>query len=167
MIELVSLADGWTRPRANFLTPSDFLALVDPRARWLQSWLHSKFGRALVFSQLKNNNALLGQALHSLRQALEIQKQAPLLVSRGSGRGKSVVTSQLQNFSGFVYSLNVATLIVMSRKGAELISGLPAEPLESILRKSISAKKTSNKLRSFIQKYIIQRLQTNLSDFYR
>lgn len=123
MLELASFYEGRPRNRSqNFLSPSDFLGLVDPQAKWLQSWLHSKFGRTTVFNELKQNNAFVKLAVQNLNQTLDIQKQSPLLIGRGSSKGKGVLSSQLQTFSTCVYSLKIVTMVMSSKKGAELVA---------------------------------------------
>ena len=85
------------------MMPMDFLSLVDPEAKWLQSWLHAKFGRTIVFNEISQCNFILKSSLQGLAVSLEAQKQAPLLVARGSSKGKGIVTSQLHTFAYFVY----------------------------------------------------------------
>ena len=125
MVELAAFSEARSRGRTPaHLAPANFLSLVDPRAKWLQTWLHSKFGRSVVFAELQQNGSLVKLAIQNLNQTLEIQRQSPLLMGRGSGEAKGVLSGQLQTFASLVYNLNVITAILMSRKGLDLINNL-------------------------------------------
>jgi hypothetical protein len=128
MTELASFSENRQRGRGSgYLMPSDFLSLVDPQARWLQSWLHGEFGRLITFKEIRQSNVLFRLAVQSVNLSLDIQKQSPILVARGSSKGKGIVTVSFQTYANFVYNLNVLTLLLMHRKGLDLLSNLQDE----------------------------------------
>ena len=128
MIELASYSENRQRSRGpNYLMPSDFLSLVDPQALWLQSWLHGEFGRSITFNEIRQTNVLFRLAVQNVNFSMDIQKTSPILVARGSSKGKGILTVSFQAYANFVYNLNVLSLLLMHKKGLDLLSNLQDE----------------------------------------
>ena len=86
MLDLASYSESRQRRGPAPLMPMDFISLVDPQAKWLQSWLHGKFGRTIVFYEMKQCTVILKTALQGLAMTLDVEKQSSILAARGSSR---------------------------------------------------------------------------------
>jgi hypothetical protein len=92
------------------------MAIIDPRGAWIQSWLHAKFGRAIVFSDVRSCLTLLKGSLQVITNSLENFKNSQLLTARGSGRGKGLVSTQMICYANFSHSLTLATLLMQFKR---------------------------------------------------
>lgn len=127
------------------LSCGDIVCLLDPEARWLQHWLHTRYSRAKVCAALGRTPVLLRQAIRTcMKVAADSEKTFEEGETAAEARAQPKFSLEQYHRLKFLYSVNFVLEILKYSEGRQLFPmGVSAD------EKKMTIGKVLNVLHSF------------------
>ncbi|PVD21206.1 hypothetical protein C0Q70_19375 [Pomacea canaliculata] len=114
--------------RPGCLTPIHYIAVIDPKARWVIKWMHGFYSRSELFKGLKNYHTIIEDALvHCLDFSASYKMQPDLISDITSalsnvslaGERRLFFTGDELQYAYFIHSLFFLSSLLFFSKGRE------------------------------------------------